>query len=116
MTKEIKQAQIDALALEIFEESKAENDCVTFEEAQEMARMELNAKQIKRYEKSDTPKKKTVRERKIDKDKKELIQMLDDALCDFVDNVTAVKNESEICFDYNDCHYSVKLIKHRAPK
>ena len=85
-------------------------------ESPEMKEMGLKAKKINRREKSDAPRKKVVRERKVDKDKKELIQVLDDALCDFVDNVTAVKNESEICFDYNDYHYSVKLIRHRAPK
>lgn len=114
--KEIKQSAIDALALQIFEEFKAEKDAVTFEEAQEMAKMELKAKDIKRYEKSETPRKKVERERKVDPDKKFLMQNLDDALCDIADNVEERKNESEIHFTYNESSYTLKLIKHRPQK
>lgn len=85
-------------------------------ESPEMKEMGRKAKQIGRREKSDTPRKKVVRERKVDEDKKEIIQILDDALCCLVDNVYEVRNESEIRFEYNDYHYSVKLIRHRAPK
>ncbi len=56
------------------------------------------------------------RERKVDADKLDLIQLLDDALCDFADNVEERKNESEIAFTYNGNKYSVRLIKHRKPK
>jgi phage gp29-like protein len=56
------------------------------------------------------------RERKVDADKKEIMQTLDDALCDLVDNVEEPKNESEISFTYNGASYTIKLIKHRPPK
>jgi hypothetical protein len=56
------------------------------------------------------------RERKVDADKKEIMQTIDDALCDLVDNVEEPKNESEISFTYNGASYTIKLIKHRPPK
>lgn len=56
------------------------------------------------------------RERKVDADKLEIIQVLDDALSDIADNVEERKNETDIHFTYNGCEYSVKLTKHRKPK
>lgn len=85
------------------------NDVVT----PEMAEMEKKAKQLKRYEKSDTPRKKAVKERKIDPDKKTLIDLLNSVLANFG---TTVKNEAEISFTYNDREYTVKLIQHRPKK
>jgi len=114
--KEIKQSTIDALALEIMEDAKKDGEFLTLEDAQEMAVMEIKARDIKTYTKSDAPRKQTKRERKVDPDKKLLIGWLDDAICDFADNVLEVKNESEIHFQYNENDYTVKLIKHRPPK
>lgn len=49
------------------------------------------------------------RERKADDDKREIIQTLDDALCDLVDDVTVVNPEREILFTYNDKKYKIVL-------
>lgn len=49
------------------------------------------------------------RERKADNDKREIIQTLDDALCDLVDNVEVVNPEREILFTYNDKKYKIVL-------
>lgn len=113
--KVIKQSAIDSLALEIMDECKKDGECVTFEEAQEMAVMEIKARDIKRYEKSDTPRKKNVRERKIDFEKKEIFLFLQDELLKHVQNLVG-KNESEFTFDFKENSYSVKIIKHRPPK
>lgn len=59
---------------------------------------------------------KTKRERKVDHDKLEILQTCDDALCDLVDNVYERKTETELNFEYNGAHYTLKLIKHRPPK
>lgn len=56
------------------------------------------------------------RERKPNADKQEIIQTLDEALCDLVDNVTVSNKERTIDFEYNGVHYSVNLIAHRPPK
>lgn len=124
--KEYKQSKIDALALEIFKEEKAEGTPVTIEEAQEMARMELGAKEIKRYEKSDTPKKKVERKRKEDPAKREIISTLaknldrvcldDETSFHLVQSVVVKNPEKEITFVFMGDNYSVTLTKHRAPK
>ena len=49
------------------------------------------------------------RERKVDNDKREIIQTLDDALCDLVDDVEVVNPEREILFTYNDKKYKIVL-------
>lgn len=82
----------------------------------EMAEMERKAKQIKRYEKSDAPRKKTTKERKVDADKKELLSLLIEGLTKKYPRMVQVKNEAEFSFTFNENSYTVKLIKHRAPK
>lgn len=66
--------------------------------------------------KSDKERKPVKRERKPNADKQEIIQTLDDALCDLVDNVTVSNKERTIDFEYNGVHYSINLIAHRPPK
>ena len=56
------------------------------------------------------------RERKPNADKREIIQVLDEALTDLVDNVTVNNPERQIDFIYNNKSYSVTLTEHRAPK
>lgn len=82
----------------------------------EMKEMERKAKQIKRYEKSDAPRKKTTKERKVDTDKKELLSLLIEGLTKKYPRMVQVKNEAEFSFTFNENSYTVKLIKHRAPK
>lgn len=83
------------------------------EEGEEMQR---NAKQIKRYEQSDKPRKKTTRERKVDTEKKALLEMLMNALTENKIEIVSTKNEAEFSFLHSGNNYSVKLIKHRPPK
>lgn len=82
------------------------------EEGEEMTR---KAKEIKRYEKGDKPKAKAKKERKIDENKKLILDKLHKALETFV-KITNVKTETEISFVYNDEEYTLKLTKHRPKK
>ena len=57
------------------------------------------------------------RVRKEDPDKREIISVIDDALCCLVYNVHEVTNpERQIDFEYNDKSYSITLTQHRKPK
>ena len=49
------------------------------------------------------------RERKPNEDKREIIQTLDDALCDIADDVTLINPERQIDFVYNDKKYRIVL-------
>lgn len=55
------------------------------------------------------------REKKVDVDKRDLMDAIDEALCDTADNVERV-SDSEIKIIYNDFEYTIKLIKHRKAK
>ena len=82
------------------------------EEGEEMTR---KAKEVKRYEKGDKPRAKAKKERKVDENKKLILDKLHKALETFV-KITNIKTETEISFVYNDEEYTLKLTKHRSKK
>lgn len=86
------------------------------EEAEEVAKMEVKAKDLKRYEQAEKPRKKVERERKVDQDKKEILDELVACINKNIGQVLEVKTETEIKMVYNDTEYTVKLIKHRQKK
>lgn len=89
-----------------------DNDYTENEVVEELTK---KAKSVKRYEQAEKPRKKTVKERKVDEEKKNLINILVTALGNEVSNIS-VKNEAEISFICNENSYTVKLVKHRPPK
>lgn len=90
-----------------------DNNYTNNEEAEEMTK---KAKANRRYEKSDAPRKKTVKERKVDHEKGGLLTAIRTAVETFGGVVSSVKNEAEFSFTFNDNSYTVKLVKHRPPK
>jgi len=82
----------------------------------EVAEMEKKAQKIKRYEKSDKPRKSSSRERKVDLNKKFLINSIRVLLEDLKAEVAPLTNETDLHFIYGGASYSVKLTKHRPPK
>ena len=89
-----------------------DNDYTISEEEQELTK---KAKTIRHYEKSDKERKKVTKERKVDEEKKYLLNLLIEAVNqqNCIDNI---KNEAEFSFTFNENAYTVKLIKHRPPK
>ena len=105
----------DKLVDKIMKEFAKDGEHVTREEAEEIARLEIKAKaNDKRYEQSK-PKNKTPRERKVDKVKKHLFEVVVSALEGEVEN-GLMKNEVEYSFDYKGERYTFKLTKHRPAK
>lgn len=79
----------------------------------EVAEMERKAKECKRrYEKSDTVRKANTRERKVDHEKKEIIEIVAAVLSQRY-HISSIKTETEIVFEDGDIHYTFKLTKHR---
>lgn len=105
----------EKLIMKIMKECEKDGEPVTREEAEEMAEMEIRANGIKHYEKSDKPRKAVKKERKIDADKKYLLDLLIAAI-----NAEAciknIKTETEFSFEFGEDEYSVKLIRHRSKK
>ena len=124
--KEIRQKQIDILAVDIMKECEKEGEPVTIDEAKKMAQMELGAKEVKRYEQSDKPRKKKTATRKVDEAKVEIIATIAQNLTRviysegetdyFAENIVILNPEREITFTLNSDSYSVTLTKHRPKK
>lgn len=93
----------------------ADNDKMTNPEQEEI---DKKAKAGGRhYEKSANPRKNVKKERKIDYNKADLLQIIKDALFDDENVViTGQKTETELYFSYFDEKYTVKLTKHRPKK
>ena len=69
-------------------------------------------KETKKYRQADrkpTAYKFTTRERKPNDAKREIIQILDEALTDIADNVTVTNIERQIDFVFNDVKYRIVL-------
>lgn len=108
---------LEQLAQEIYNECLADGDEVTKEEALEMAEMEIKAKGIKNYVQSSVEKKKRKpRERKVDNEKKHLLECVQTLYEEMGANIIRMKTETEIEFYYNNNHYTIKLTKHRPKK
>lgn len=86
------------------------------EDAEEVAKMEMKAKGLKRYEQAEKPRKKVERERKVDEVKKEIIDELVACISKNIGKVTKVKTETEIDFVYADEDFTLKLTRHRKKK
>ena len=103
----------EKLINEILKEAEADGEPVTREEAEEMAEMEIKAKGIKNYVQTDVEKKaKKPREKKIDEDKKKIIEIIEKALTDNGYNAIIVNVDKQIDFG----EFTVNLVKHRPPK
>lgn len=108
---------LEKLITEIMTEAEADGEPVTREEAEEMAKMELNAKKVNRYTSSDTTKKpKTKKVRKVDEDKKVILERIAETIATMTESDVTTKTETECSFEYNGNSYTIKLTKHRPPK
>ena len=112
-----------SLITSIMKECLDNGEPVTYEEAKEMAEMELKAKtNFKRYEKADKPKKKVEKVRKVDEDKKYILKnikvLIEGMLLNSEETDTSVsmKTETELGFHFHGNDYTIKLVKHRPPK
>lgn len=77
-----------------------------FELTAEQKKASAKARRAERTKQANAPK----RERKADTDKREIISLLDDALCDLADNVHEVTNpERQIDFEYNNRRFRIVL-------
>ena len=96
------------------------------EDAEEVAKMELKAKGLKRYEQSDKPRKKTERKVELDKTKVEILEylvarmesrhcFLEEEEWDF-EHLKIKNPQKEITFSIGEDEYSLTLTKHRKKK
>ena len=91
-----------------------DNDYTINETVEELS--EKAKKNIKRYEQSEQKRKSTSKERKIDEEKKRFLLNIRVLIEGMGRNVTNIKNEAELSYNFGGNAYTIKLIKHRAPK
>jgi len=108
--------EIESLAKRIMRQCKEDGEPVTIEEAREMATFELKAKHSNRVVDGENEKKKPVRTRKVDATKGMILKEVQTLLEKLGATDTALNNEVELSFNYNNDNYSLRLIKHRAKK
>lgn len=109
--------KFEKLVNEIMTEAQADGEPVTREEAEEMAKMELGAKEIKRYEQAEKKERKpSAKVRKVDEQKKRILSEVKTLLDGMGADVQAVKTETEIAFVFGGDSYTIKLTKHRPKK
>lgn len=104
---------LEKLINQIMKECAEDGEPVTREEAEEMAKMEINAKKDRRYELSEKAetKKKKPKVRKVDTEKLEILKTVAAAL---ENDGFSCEIEKEIAVHFGN--YSLKLIRHRPPK
>ena len=111
--------KFEKLVNEIMTEAEKDGEPVTREEAKEMARMELGAKQIKRYEKAEKPRKKSKKPKTIKvSDEKialfaSILQNLD--RCEGVErqNIEVLRENKLIQVKINDKTFKIDIIQNR---
>lgn len=106
---------LEELIKEIMREAEADGEPVTEEEAREMAEMEIKAKDVKLYAKSEKetqPRK--PKEKKVDLQKQEIIKVIFQALEQSGYQVEIVNDQQKIGMTVNGNAYSVTLTKHGA--
>lgn len=93
-------------------------DDAKIEKGAELFELTPEQKKIaKKYTQTGTRKSTTVtKERKIDHEKERLLMLMVEAIRNEVDEITAVKNETEFSFNLGTTNFTVKLIRHRTPK
>ena len=106
----------EKLIARIMRECEKDGEPVTREEAEKMAEMEIKASGMRRYEKSDTPRKPSTKERKVDETKKRILNYCRIPLEGAGAIITSTKTETEITFTFEEEVYTLKLTKHRQPK
>ena len=75
---------------------------------------EKASKEARRAEQNKAARKQTTKPKKVDADKAEIISVLDDALCDLVDNVEVINPEREILFYFNERKFKITLSAPRS--
>ena len=104
---------LEKLIKNIMAEAEADGEPVTYDEAKEMAEMEIKAKGVKRYEQTAPTKTKAKREVKKDSEKIEIIKKINDfLLTNGFEDATIVNEQREITFK----DFSITLTKHRKKR
>ena len=110
---------MEKLIQDIMAEAEKDGEPVTREEAEEMARMELGAKEIKRYEQAEKPRKKREKPKTV-KVSDEKVSLFNTILTNLDrnelvkrENITVIKENKLIQVQIGDKIFKIDLIQQR---
>lgn len=75
---------------------------------------EKASKEARRAEQDKATRKQAAKPKKVDADKREIMQVIDDALCDLVDNVEVINPERELVCHFNGRKFKITLSAPRS--
>lgn len=75
---------------------------------------EKASKEARRAEQDKATRKQTAKPKKVDAEKREIMQVIDDALCDLVDNVEVINPERELVCHFNGRKFKITLSAPRS--
>lgn len=75
---------------------------------------EKASKEARRAEQDKATRKQTAKPKKVDAEKREIMQAIDDALCDLVDNVEIINPERELVCHFNGRKFKITLSAPRS--
>ena len=114
---------LEKLAKQIFDECAKEGEPITIEEAQEMAQMEINAKDIKIGARATEPKaEKEKKEKKqriaqVSAEKMALFSLIWEGLSNFYgENAQISKQNKEISVQIGEKSFKIDIVEHRKVK
>ena len=111
---------LEKLAKQIFDECAKEGEPITIEEAQEMAQMEINAKDIKIGARATEPKVEKEKKQRIvqvSDEKKALFSLLWEGLFNYYgENAQISKQNKEISVQIGEKSFKIDIVEHRKVK
>ena len=111
---------LEKLAKQIFDECAKEGEPITMEEAQEMAQMEINAKDIKIGARAAEPKAKKEKKQRIAQvsaEKMALFSLIWEGLSNFYgENAQISKQNKEISVQIGEKSFKIDIVEHRKAK
>ena len=107
---------LEKLAKQIFDECAKEGEPITMEEAQEMARMEINAKGIKVGARAIEPKaekEKKQRIAQVSQEKQDLFSLIWEVLSNYYENCEILTNNKLISVQIGKKTFKIDIIEQR---
>ena len=106
----------DKLVKSIMAEAEKDGEPLTYEEAREVANMEMKANENGRHYEASAEKPRKKRTVKVDEEKVRILNDVRSLLVGLKADIINIKDGTEVEFNFNDSHYTIKLTKHRPPK
>ena len=112
--------KFETLVTKIMKECEQDGEPVTRAEAEEMAKMEIGAKDIKMDARVDAPKAENAEKRKrtvkYSDEKVRLFTEIKEFLTENYENIVVVKENGSFSLELGEKSFNINIVEHRPPK